>query len=350
MYKYNYNCRYDNRSKEKSLCTLTAKFVQLLKETPGGIMDVKRAAELLCVNQKRRMYDITNVLEGIGLIDKQQKNHIRWKGATVVSNTVEHRRKVAHLKAEIDTLLEYEGRLNNNIDSLTKSIEQITMDPEKKKYCFLTTDELIDAYPDQNIYILKAPPNSIINVPEMEVASNKAVDIKSAPIFRFQIKTNCPEELIECNLISDSTRKSLLPQTQSELKGKDLDNIAKDSDRLRNFHVSQIVDSNDVKFYMDGKMKKEHFEVGEDERMMDYEPSSLLPYGGDCWLNDVKDNEQLLRNTKDVSHFDSLLPVDVPDPLLRVDPAPNIDDYFFNMNSSEGFMDYFDDFTIEREQ
>ena len=30
--------------------------------------------------QKRRIYDITNVLEGIGLIEKTVKNRIRWKG------------------------------------------------------------------------------------------------------------------------------------------------------------------------------------------------------------------------------------------------------------------------------
>lgn len=29
--------------------------------------------------QKRRIYDITNVLEGIGLIEKKLKNRIQWK-------------------------------------------------------------------------------------------------------------------------------------------------------------------------------------------------------------------------------------------------------------------------------
>ena len=28
--------------------------------------------------QKRRIYDITNVLEGIGLIEKYKKNKIKW--------------------------------------------------------------------------------------------------------------------------------------------------------------------------------------------------------------------------------------------------------------------------------
>jgi hypothetical protein len=36
---------------------------------------------LLCALQvqKRRIYDITNVLEGIGLIEKKSKNNIQWK-------------------------------------------------------------------------------------------------------------------------------------------------------------------------------------------------------------------------------------------------------------------------------
>lgn len=30
--------------------------------------------------QKRRIYDITNVLEGINLIQRYKKNHVRWVG------------------------------------------------------------------------------------------------------------------------------------------------------------------------------------------------------------------------------------------------------------------------------
>ena len=40
---------------------------------------VSQAVDLLEVKQKRRIYDITNVLEGIGLIEKESKNSIRWK-------------------------------------------------------------------------------------------------------------------------------------------------------------------------------------------------------------------------------------------------------------------------------
>lgn len=33
--------------------------------------------------QKRRIYDITNVLEGIGLIEKSIKNQITWTGGEI---------------------------------------------------------------------------------------------------------------------------------------------------------------------------------------------------------------------------------------------------------------------------
>lgn len=38
-----------------------------------------QAADVLNVKQKRRIYDITNVLEGIGLIEKKSKNSIQWR-------------------------------------------------------------------------------------------------------------------------------------------------------------------------------------------------------------------------------------------------------------------------------
>lgn len=64
--------RYDT-----SLGLLTKKFICLLSESEDGVLDLNWAAEVLDV-QKRRIYDITNVLEGIQLIRKKSKNNIQW--------------------------------------------------------------------------------------------------------------------------------------------------------------------------------------------------------------------------------------------------------------------------------
>ena len=65
--------RYDS-----SLSLLTQKFVRLIHEADQGVLDLNQAADILKV-QKRRIYDITNVLEGVGLIEKNIKNNIKWR-------------------------------------------------------------------------------------------------------------------------------------------------------------------------------------------------------------------------------------------------------------------------------
>lgn len=65
--------RYDT-----SLGLLTKKFIGLLENSTDGVVDLNIASEKLDV-QKRRIYDITNVLEGIGILEKKSKNNIQWK-------------------------------------------------------------------------------------------------------------------------------------------------------------------------------------------------------------------------------------------------------------------------------
>jgi len=57
---------------------LTKKFIGLLENSTDGVVDLNIASEKLDV-QKRRIYDITNVLEGIGILEKKSKNNIQWK-------------------------------------------------------------------------------------------------------------------------------------------------------------------------------------------------------------------------------------------------------------------------------
>jgi transcription factor E2F3 len=65
--------------RENGLVTLTHKFILMLKQAPAQTLELNQAVRSLKV-QKRRIYDITNVLEGIGLVRKSGKNHVKWIG------------------------------------------------------------------------------------------------------------------------------------------------------------------------------------------------------------------------------------------------------------------------------
>lgn len=74
----NNNINNNDNKPENTLMQLTNRFTTLLRSSRNGVIDLNDAATQLSV-QKRRIYDITNVLEGIGLIEKQGKNHVKWR-------------------------------------------------------------------------------------------------------------------------------------------------------------------------------------------------------------------------------------------------------------------------------
>ena len=92
------------KQRENGLVDLTKKFIDLLKTAETQILDLNTAVGDLNV-QKRRIYDITNVLEGIGLIRKVGKNNIQWKGPGSIRRRAKEQRKQAKLmarRAELD--------------------------------------------------------------------------------------------------------------------------------------------------------------------------------------------------------------------------------------------------------
>lgn len=57
---------------------LTKRFLEVASTFPDGVLELNQVAAQLGVS-KRRMYDITNVLEGVNLLQKQNKNVVLWK-------------------------------------------------------------------------------------------------------------------------------------------------------------------------------------------------------------------------------------------------------------------------------
>ena len=60
-----------------SLGLLTRGFLELLLAAPDGSLDLRQVTTHLRT-RKRRVYDITNVLDGIDLIQKESANRVKW--------------------------------------------------------------------------------------------------------------------------------------------------------------------------------------------------------------------------------------------------------------------------------
>lgn len=64
---------------ENSLFSLTKKFFLFLKQTYPRPVNTNSLASYLCVS-KRRVYDVTNILEGLGYLKKKSVNSLEWIG------------------------------------------------------------------------------------------------------------------------------------------------------------------------------------------------------------------------------------------------------------------------------
>ncbi|KAK9939062.1 hypothetical protein M0R45_015771 [Rubus argutus] len=158
-------CRYDS-----SLGLLTKKFINLIKHAEDGILDLNRAADTLEV-QKRRIYDITNVLEGIGLIEKKLKNRIQWKGLEA-TRTGDAEENYDGLKAQVENLSIEEGRLDEQIREMQERLSNLSEDESNKKWLFVTEEDIkgLPCFQNETLIAIKAPHGTTLEVPDPDEA------------------------------------------------------------------------------------------------------------------------------------------------------------------------------------
>ncbi|KAK4480893.1 hypothetical protein RD792_011747, partial [Penstemon davidsonii] len=159
------SCRYDS-----SLSLLTKKFIALIKHAEDGELDLNKAADTLQV-QKRRIYDITNVLEGIGLIEKKLKNRIRWKGLDS-SRPGEVDNDGTLLQAEIENLTLEERSLDERTRQMQEKLRDLSEDENNQKWLFVTEEDIknLPCFQNQTLIAVKAPHGTTLEVPDPDEA------------------------------------------------------------------------------------------------------------------------------------------------------------------------------------
>ncbi|XP_049437903.1 transcription factor E2F1 [Epinephelus fuscoguttatus] len=175
--------RYDT-----SLNLTTKRFLNLLSQSADGVVDLNWASQVLDV-QKRRIYDITNVLEGIQLISKKSKNNIQWLGNRVDAALVSRHKE---LQREVCDLTEAEEQLDELISKCNLQLRLLTEDPQNKKLGYVRCQDLRKSFdsPDQLVMVIRAPPETQMQV--SEPCKGYQVSLKSTrgPIDVFL----CPED------------------------------------------------------------------------------------------------------------------------------------------------------------
>ncbi|XP_042690444.1 transcription factor E2F1 [Centrocercus urophasianus] len=173
---------------ETSLNLTTKRFLELLSQSPDGVVDLNWAAEVLKV-QKRRIYDITNVLEGIQLITKKSKNNIQWLGSQVAVGASSRQRL---LEKELRDLQAAERQLDDLIQTCTVQLRLLTEDPSNQHAAYVTCQDLrsIVDPSEQMVMVIKAPPETQLQVSDPAEAFQVSVKSTQGPIDVFL----CPED------------------------------------------------------------------------------------------------------------------------------------------------------------
>lgn len=194
------------------------------------MLDLNAAAASLQV-QKRRIYDITNVLEGIGLIEKKNKCMVCWKIRTDEegdagrlnddpSEAISHlgsppkisRRggtstgpAAVALQREIDALVDHERYLDGLIEEATAmsrgqtrpsakgnskdSASSSASKGGKQQFLYVRRDEItsLQDYANETVLAIRAPSGTTLEVPDPDEGMKPGTR-------KFEIKMNAPEE------------------------------------------------------------------------------------------------------------------------------------------------------------
>ncbi|KAF9325076.1 E2F transcription factor 3, partial [Linnemannia elongata] len=157
----------DSSRSERSLGMLTKQFIHLLKEEQGTL-DLNQTANKLGV-QKRRIYDITNVLEGIDLIEKFKKNNVRWKGVTSTNNksTAGCRQAASGINRQRrDELLQEKARLEQEHSRLVQmraqvdgAIKDTLTNENTARFAYVTMEDIkkVDSLQDSLVLAVSTP-------------------------------------------------------------------------------------------------------------------------------------------------------------------------------------------------
>ncbi|KAL0281082.1 UNVERIFIED_CONTAM: hypothetical protein PYX00_002181 [Menopon gallinae] len=258
----------------------------------------------------RRFVTFTNVLEGIGILEKKSKNNIQWRGSPrgIDFHDVSGSQEDSPKNNVMLELRRREEELNRLISNAEMELKQLT---EDKRFAYVTYEDLrtIPSYKNQTVMVIKAPPEAKLRVPDPSKVLQMYIKSENSEIEVFI----CPEEVDDCppapapeKVKNSPVRPSgshIGPSIKEEPTSENSD-LGSDLSRYKNVLIS---DSDD-----------------------------FGPMGGRFQLQ-----------TEDQNQGSSGICTDLVGPIneeqfLALEPPPIEDDYLFSLGPEEGLTDLFD--------
>ena len=140
-------------SGKQTLVSLTKDFIKLMAESNGTMVEISKAESILCAN-KRRLYDVTNVLTGIGLIERCGKSMIKWVGR---NDTKLH-----------DQLVQEEEELDLMTNMIDQYMRSMVLSQEFQENAWITAEDIsmLDAEQQLSLFAIRGPPSMTMQIDE----------------------------------------------------------------------------------------------------------------------------------------------------------------------------------------
>lgn len=183
---------------DKSLKTITVNFLSLIRESSNGAVELTDTANKFGII-RRRLYDITNVLDGAGLLKKVTKNRVQWRGPRISSE--EDQQAAEAVRKELGKLESEEAELDEALQTLNDEIDSLLE-------CFpngIPAQAIADVRPSNYILVVQAPKGTELRVPDASAGQ--------APAFYLHIES--PGDPIEVLFVKPQESSTLAVPVRS---------------------------------------------------------------------------------------------------------------------------------------
>ncbi|GJQ14731.1 hypothetical protein GpartN1_g6522.t1 [Galdieria partita] len=200
------NLRYPRKegTRQSSLFDLTARFFDILLHSPNGTVDLNFASRKLDV-RKRRLYDVVNVCEGVGILDKATKNcvKLRENGAESLANM----HKFLSLQRQLKMLEEEENDIDRELQTHNKTEHRLKRNRPSCRLSMLFSNSY------NKELLIEAPAGSVLSVLKPKL-SNDGIE------WLYQIAVKSSGGQVAYRILSDFDRVQQEPHSSSKQSRK----------------------------------------------------------------------------------------------------------------------------------